>query len=930
MIRWFLVASLLFVAGRLPAQRTWQTAASGVMSNLNAVTNGNGLWVAVGDNGVITTSPDGMLWTPRGSGTSENLLAVAYGAGRFVATRPNRTSPMLTSADGINWLPGSVLDANGLPASTSAYNAIAFGGGRFLAAGDNLQNLIVSTDGQTFRILSVSLPVIPDPPSIIPSTSITCLAYRQGRFLALTNLGIVLQNTDGSRWEWLFSGWYEQSFVAVTGNEVGEILAVGPVSFQYRPANFSTIGPVFPGSGGNPRVRTPANVRAATFSGVCSGPDGFLAVDTAGAILTLGRDFWRTRANFGGVGVGFRSVAYDGFSQFVAVGTATATHSAIIAASPLDSFRPPTYRIEQIGPLPGTPPRTGWAAYAINNSGQVTGGAAPYYYEGRPFLYSNGVLSDLGWTGWGWGTAINPAGQVVGNIGNYSGHSANVFPGRNYPFLAVDPAGSITISTASGINSAAIMVGGFSRADPPTHAYSLELSTGRMTDLGAIAGFRRSYATAINDRGDIIGVADLQLSNGDISYPQGFLYANQVMSILPSLGGATTYPYAVNASGAVTGSSATFDHPTAAFPLSAFRYQAGTTSNLDNINCDYSYGLAINARGDVVGEFGMSQPQHGAFLYTNGDMFNLADLLGVSGTGWRLAAATGINDAGQIVGYATNGANPYLCAFLATPTVESPLTATTLINISSRLHVGTGENVGIAGFSIKGGSKKILIRAIGPSLANSAVADPVANPLIQLLDANGVLLQENDNWKSVQQAEIEATGLAPRSELESAIVVTLVEGNYTAIVRGVAGTTGVAVVEVYDLDPTGAARLQNISTRAQVLTGDNVLIAGFVIAGNRDKRVVVRAIGPDLASAGIVGPLPNPVMEIYDASGTKIFENDDWYSGPGNEVSAAGLAPNNPLDSASGYTLGSGAYTVIVRGVGNTTGVGVVEVYEIP
>ena len=276
-----------------------------------------------------------------------------------------------------------------------------------------------------------------------------------------------------------------------------------------------------------------------------------------------------------------------------------------------------------------------------------------------------------------------------------------------------------------------------------------------------------------------------------------------------------------------------------------------------------------------------------------------------------------------------SAANPILNP---TPTPTPTATPGQLLNISSRLQVQTGENVLIGGFIITGTDpKKVIVRGIGPSLANFGVPGALADPTLELHGPGAFVTITNDNWRSDQQAEIEATGLQPTNDLEAAIVGTLPANNsgYTAIVRGKDNTTGVGVVEAYDLDTAANSKLGNISTRGLVETGDDILIGGF-IAGNGLTRVIIRAIGPTLANFGITNPLLDPTLELHDSSGTTIAMNDDWQTAQESEIIATGLPPGDPRESAIVSTLPPGSYTAVVRGKNNTTGIAVVEVYNIP
>ena len=256
------------------------------------------------------------------------------------------------------------------------------------------------------------------------------------------------------------------------------------------------------------------------------------------------------------------------------------------------------------------------------------------------------------------------------------------------------------------------------------------------------------------------------------------------------------------------------------------------------------------------------------------------------------------------------------------------------LNISSRSHVASGDNVMIGGFIITGNAdKRVIIRAIGPSLQQFNVPNPLADPVLELHGSTGMLIASNDNWKQTQQALIESTHLAPTNDLESAIVATLQPGAYTAIVNGQGGAGGIGLVEVYDLDLAAGSKLANISTRSFVQTGDNRLIGGFILGGNGGAtNVIVRAIGPSLTQFGISNALADPTLELRDSNGALILADDNWQDDPNQaaQITASGIAPSNPLESAISTSLLPGAYTAIVAGKNGGTGIGLVEIYNIP
>ena len=253
------------------------------------------------------------------------------------------------------------------------------------------------------------------------------------------------------------------------------------------------------------------------------------------------------------------------------------------------------------------------------------------------------------------------------------------------------------------------------------------------------------------------------------------------------------------------------------------------------------------------------------------------------------------------------------------------------LNLSARLNVGTGDNVAIVGFIVTGSdSKEVIVRGLGPSLEVNGVplTDRLADPTLALYQGD-TLIMSNDNWKDSQEAEIEATGIPPTHDLESAIVATLAPGSYTAILSGNNGGTGNGLVEVYDLDTTVNSTLANASTRGFVQTGDNVLIAGFIVGTGESDTIVVRAIGPSLADMGVADPLLDPTLDLYDANGVILLSDDNWRDSQETLIQSTGLTPTNDAESAIIKSLAPGNYTAVVRGKDDTTGVALVEVYNL-
>ena len=253
-----------------------------------------------------------------------------------------------------------------------------------------------------------------------------------------------------------------------------------------------------------------------------------------------------------------------------------------------------------------------------------------------------------------------------------------------------------------------------------------------------------------------------------------------------------------------------------------------------------------------------------------------------------------------------------------------------LLNLSTRLNVQTGENVSIGGFIITGNAAKtVMMRGIGPSL--TGISPVLADPVLELHEPNGSLITSNDNWKDTQQIDIQDTTIAPVNDLESAIIATLSPASYTVVLRGNNGATGIGLAELYDLDPSADSTLANISIRGLVQTGDQVVIGGLILGnGTNSEKVIIRALGPSLSD--IANPLADPTLYLYDKNGAMFMSDDNWQddTGQADEIRAAGLPPENDLESAIVVTLPPDAYTAIVKGKNGDTGVALAEVYQLP
>lgn len=338
-------------------------------------------------------------------------------------------------------------------------------------------------------------------------------------------------------------------------------------------------------------------------------------------------------------------------------------------------------------------------------------------------------------------------------------------------------------------------------------------------------------------------------------------------------------------------------------------------------------GLQVNGTVTLAGALQIVMPT--SFPVGSYQTFQIAHAQTLSGVfsnapnGTRLETSDGL---GSFVVSYSGGTDVFLSSY------QRNVPAAQLLNISTRAQVLTGDDVEIGGFMIDGpDAKKVLVRAIGPSLSAAGVAGPLQDPIIELHDSRGSVITTNDNWQGSQASEVQATGLAPADPRESAIVATLQPGAYTVVLRGNNSTTGIALAEVYDLSPDSQSKLANISTRGFV-DADHVLIGGSISGGSGkgNAELVVRAIGDELKVRGVTDFLADPVLEVRDQNGALLATNDNFNSPAANAATVpAVLGIYNQFDAATGVKLPAGKYTVIVRGKNGASGVALVEIYDL-
>lgn len=269
--------------------------------------------------------------------------------------------------------------------------------------------------------------------------------------------------------------------------------------------------------------------------------------------------------------------------------------------------------------------------------------------------------------------------------------------------------------------------------------------------------------------------------------------------------------------------------------------------------------------------------------------------------------------------------------FIATLLLTATGHAAQFLNISTRGFVGLNDHPLIGGFILSGANaKRVLLRGIGPSLADAGLADVLSDPTLELRDQNGVLLFSNEDWQDWQKSEIEQTTLAPPNDREAAIVTDIYpSGNYTAILRGVAEGSGIGLIEIYDLSPN-VGSLANVSTRGFAETGDRAMIGGVIIGGGTQAaQIIARGIGPSLVGAGIDDSLADPTLELRSGDGEILAFNDNWKTNQRSLIEQTGIPPGHDFESAIVSDLNPGSYTAILRGNGNGVGTALVEFYQL-
>ncbi len=644
----------------------------------------------------------------------------------------------------------------------------------------------------------------------------------------------------------------------------------------------------------------------------------------------------------------------------------------------------------EVGAIPGA---NGAIAFGVGNGGHVVGSTMMNQGSGTPFIWSDadGIRAIPLATGTSEGSAraVNSSGWVVGQDSSAFSIPFLWDGTTTYRLADLLPAGSgwdlsmNTSSSAEGISDAGVIVGtGVHNGE--THAYAMVPVQGTPTPSPtptpttppptATPGVATHFS--VSAPGDVLAGAPFNFTvtaqdklNNTVTNYSGTVHFTTTASshslppdstltngtgtfsaTIGDMGGDFTITATDTVTPSITGTSniihvTPFEPPTPTptpVPATHFTVDAPdivfvgkqpfsfTVTARDALNQTATgYAGTVHFTSDGIATL------PGDSTLTNGVGTFEAGPFGL-GT-WTITATDTVNPSitgtsNPIEVYGEGQPTPTPTPSPSPSATSTPTPPNRALNVSTRLFVQTGNNAGIGGFIVTGTAPKLLLfRGIGPSLGSVGVQDALADPTLDLRDSKGGQIQANDNWRDLQEQEIIQTGLAPTNDLEAAILVQLDPGSYTVILRGANNSTGVGLVEIYDVDHGTDSKLGNLSTRAFVQTGNNVVIAGFILDGLDNDSIVVRGIGPSLTAFGVPDALPDPSLELRDSNGALVNQNNDWQDDPSQAsfLSTFGLAPTNDLESGLFSALPPGAYTAVLFGRNNGTGIGVVEIYDL-
>lgn len=907
---WLWTAAWVLTAGAALAQQNWRwvnPSPAGVA--WRSVAYGNGVYVVVGDDATIATSPDGVAWTLRRMSTAGmDLVAIAFADGRFVAVgngtpSSDKAALIMTSTDGFGW----TIDEASAGAVSAKLSDVAYGNGVWVAIGTSTGTLtsrvFVSADARTWVSQVVTTLGLP---SAVTEGGGRFIAYGAGRFVVFSG-GKCFTSTDGVTW-------VAGPFSPDGGTGVLSLAYGGGKFFAVGTGGFSGNGVVFTSSDGItwtlattiPLAGQLISVAASTAGGAVAIPINGTYSDNASAVAgkvvynTTDGILWTKRASAMPINAGqvyaeyISGVAYAG-TQFFVLGV-----NGSITTSPNGST---------------------WTRQASGPDGDF----GTVFHDGRRFVATGtggAVLTSNDGTAWTqlattttnslYSTATNGTRYVAAGYGSGISSSADLV--------------NWTAVTDTGDQGGAIAVYGNGRfvVAPGSTSAGTRTSTDGVT-------WSKNPAVATREN-TVWGLASGEGSFVMITSGGSSSAANRIYSSTDGANWTDSTP-----AGLPSGTSLN----SVAFGGGRFviaTLNQRTLTSIDGLHWTVSplpSTLLIFEVGYVGGQFVAQSSEYGYRSYSSLDGIGWTAIPGSEGSS-NYASRCAV--AGKtVVGVGYSGAI-FRGDLVAAPAVS---TVGRLSNLSIRTVAGTGDNSLIVGAAIGGagvvGGKSVLFRGIGPSLAQFGITGALADPVMTIYRGSS-LLNQNDDWNSVFDfGAVGAFALAGTTPRDSGVYISgALPNTYSIQIAGKNNASGVALAEIYDATPASAftattPRLVNVSARTQVGTGDNIVIAGFVIGGATDVRVLIRAVGPGLTGFGVGGVLADPKLEVYRGS-AKIAENDNWGATAGGTFTSVGafpLAAGSP-DAALVATLSPGAYSAQVSGVGGTTGVALVEVYELP
>ena len=884
---------------------TWTVRTLPAANNIFGFQYLNGLYIALGSLGAVFTSPDTIAWTPRNSGiivrdTGTGLIDLTLGNGRIVAVGIGGLTS--TSTDAINWTPGTIgvtEDLAGVAFAFGRFHAVSAESGRVFSSSDgvNWTSTMTATSGLggiaagAGRLIGVGLSGVTltstngttwTPGVVFPSANLLGVNFINNQFVAVGTGGAIRTSPDGVTWTARNSSG-NASNLQTTAFGNGIYVVPGSASSTARGALLtSTDGVTFRAAIDTATSTSGFNL---TLRGIAASPTALVTVGNSGTILQSSDGTrWTNRTS--GTSAQLNDIAF-GASRFVAVGNTFGGVGTALVSDNGTAWTPVSVPANSLNGVR-------FAAnlwIAVGASGRILSSADGANWTAR---FLGGTSATLNKTTFGAGLHV-----VVGNAGT----------------LVTSPDGlawtATTAPTTANLNDVTFASGTFVAVG--AGGAILTSPNGATWSDRSFGNEALTSVTFANGQFLATGPGSNYFVSPDgITWTARFTGASDASFDSAAFGDER---YLVGENAAILATSApliTAPAPQVALVGAPLTLGAAVTAS--------AYPLTYQWTKDGVAIPGATAPT-----------YSLARTAATDAGTYRLIASGPL---GSVI------------ASAATVTIDAP-TPGRILNLSVRAVAGPDERTLIAGFTLSaGGSKNLLIRGIGPALIPLGVPTALLDPRLQIFNSPPAApLAANDNWgpNPTLAALFPSVGAFPLDPAgrDAALTSTFLAGNYTANVSTPGTASGVALAEVYDLDaPAAPARLVNLSARAQVGTGADLLIAGFTLSGNVPRTVLIRGIGPGLTQFGVPNILADPKLEVFRDT-TLLHANDNWATnttaaGTAELVAAfartGAFALPNPAsrDAALIVTLAPGNYTAQVSGVNDTTGVALIEIYELP